>query len=72
MKITKDRPLTNAFIEQLKVKMKDLRIRQTELASLLGTKKQCVYCWFKLKKAPCSETILKIQELLKTSFQMFL
>lgn len=60
--MNKGTPLTDKFLSDLRDKMKSLKIRQTDLAYFLGSKKQYVYCWFKRKRNPNGETILKIQE----------
>lgn len=71
IKPIKTRPLTDKFMEDLKLKMKG-NLKQTELADRLGTSKQYVNAWFSKKRFPCGETILKLQELIRTTFKMFL
>lgn len=70
----KERPLTDIFIHQLRDRMKFLKIRQTDLATLLGTSKQYVHCWFKKPRTrnPCGEVILRLQELMKKDFMKML
>lgn len=57
----KPTPLTDAFIESLKLKMKDTGLKQSELAEFLGKSRQMVQSWWTRKKSPSTESTLKIQ-----------
>lgn len=57
----RESPLTDAFIESLKLKMKDSGLKQTELASFLGKPRQIIQSWWTRKKSPNTESTLKIQ-----------
>lgn len=67
MKPPKTYPLTDAFIEQLKIKMQETKMKKTSLATLLGISKQYLNFWFQLPRSrnPNGENILRIQEILK-------
>ena len=66
----KQTPLTNAFIESLKLKMGQLRIKQTTVARLTGKTKQEVWAWLTSRKRnPNSEMTLKLLELDRKDFK---
>lgn len=70
----KTRPLTDKFIHDLRLKMQEHpKVTKVSLAEMLQMSKQQLHCYFKRTKNPCSETLLKIQELLRSNFmRMFL
>lgn len=64
MKPPKPTPLTDQFIENLKVRMQTSSppIRQSSLANFLGASKQKVWSWLTGKtRRPNGEMILKMQ-----------
>lgn len=60
-------PLTDAFIERLKIKMKETGMKKTALAKLIGVSKQYLNFYFSTprKRSPNCETTLKILDIFK-------
>lgn len=65
-------PYTDAFIEELKVKLKDLKLSRVSMARAVGTSKQTANRWFHHLRSPNGEFILKIQAYIKDKISMFL
>lgn len=60
----KPTPLTDAFLESLRDRMYNLKLKKVALAEYLGKSKQAIQCWFTVprSKSPNAESVLKIQE----------
>lgn len=65
-------PYTDAFLEDLKIKMQDLKLKKASMARAVGTSKQTANRWFHGLRKPNGEFILKIQAWLKTKISIFL
>lgn len=69
----KPTPLTDKFLEDLRLKMQELKIKKTKLANYLEMPKQSINRYFHTAKSrkPTGEVILKIQEWIKKGFNIF-
>lgn len=65
-------PLTDKFLEDLRLKLKDLRIKKNHFAKLLGTSPQVINTYFHNVRKPTGEMVLRMIELIKKGFSIFL